>query len=456
MIGFRLSELARELPGVLHGEDAEVTAVSTDTRTLAPGELFVALRGPRHDGHDHIGAAAERGAAAALVERPRPLDLPQLAVADTRRALGRLGALWRQRWGGPLVAVTGSNGKTTVKEMIAAILARRGPVLATRGNLNNDIGLPLTLCRLQDQARAVVELGANHPGEIEYLATLARPQVAVLNNAARAHLEGFGSVAGVARAKAEILAGLDPQGTFVFNADDPHAGLWRELAAGRALIDFGVDHPAAVHSPADSYRLSWTETGFEARFQVNAPWGGFEVRLALAGAHNRMNALAAIAAAGALGYEPQEMQAGLATLQPVPGRLQPRRAACGARLLDDSYNANPDSVGRALEVLVAAPGRRLMALGDLGELGHEAPRLHAGLGEAARRAGVARLYTCGPLGRHAAEAFGPGARHCADRAALIEALQADLGADDVLLVKGSRAARMDEVVDALCGEVVSC
>ncbi len=456
MIRFSLTELARDLPAVLHGADAEVAGVGSDSRTLEPGRLFVALRGPRFDGHDYLEAAAARGAAGALVDRRASDALPCLQVEDTRLALGRLGTLWRLRSGARVAAVTGSNGKTTVKEMLAAILSRVDRTLATRGNLNNDIGLPLTLCRLQEERFAVVEMGANHPGEIGHLSRVARPDVAVLNNAGRAHLEGFGSVEGVARAKAEILEGLADDGVFVFNADDPHAGLWRRLAAGRRVLTFGVEAAADVRSPADSLELRWDEAGFRSRFEVRTPAGAFSVSLALSGGHNRMNALAAIAAAHALEVPVEAMVEGLAALKPVAGRLNPRKGPRGVRVVDDSYNANPDSVRMAVEVLCQAPGRRLLVLGDLGELGPEAERLHRELGAFARERGIERLLTCGRLSRAAAQAFGRGAEHFDSREALVERLEGLLEQGDTVLVKGSRAAAMDEVVAALCREGEGC
>jgi len=456
VIRFTLSELARELPATLHGQDAVVSGVASDSRTLRPGQLFVALRGPNFDGHNYVEAAARRGAAGAVVERPAGDVLPWLQVERSRLALGRLGALWRRRSPARLVAVTGSNGKTTVKEMLAAILRRVDDTLATQGNLNNDIGLPLTLCRLQNERFAVVELGANHPGEIGYLSRLAQPQVALLNNAGPAHLAGFGDVEGVARAKAEILEGLAPDGLFVFNADDPHAPLWRALGAAVRQLSFGTGEAADVRSPAGSLELYWDEEGFRSEFDVSLEGDRFRVAMGLAGEHNRMNALAAIAAAHALGISREAMVEGLASLRPVAGRLAPRRGPRGVRVVDDSYNANPASVRMAVELLRRAPGRRLLVLGDLGELGEDAEKLHGELGLYARRRGVDLLFTCGPLSRAAAIAFGGGARHFDSREELTEALGEQLRSGDTVLVKGSRAAAMEKVVEALCQEAQLC
>jgi UDP-N-acetylmuramoyl-tripeptide--D-alanyl-D-alanine ligase len=456
MIQLGLAAAAAAVDGRLVGKDAAFTGVSSDTRALRPGSLFVALRGPNFDGHDFLAAAAAAGAAGALVESAADTELPGIVVADTLQALGRLANHWRACSAARVIGLTGSNGKTTLKEMLAAILACRGRVMATLGNLNNAIGVPLTLCRLGDEQFAVIEMGANHAGEIDYLTRLVQPDIAILNNAGRAHLEGFGSLEGVARAKAEIINGLGDAGTFVFNADDRFAPMWRELATGRRQRTFGVSQPADVASAAGDYRVDWREGGFEARFAVTCEQGSAEVALRLAGAHNRMNALAAIAAALEAGATLADAVEGLSTLRPVPGRLCPVPAMSGATLVDDSYNANPDSVLAALQVLAAAPGRRTLVLGDLAELGADAGRLHRQLGESAAAAGMDRLLTCGVLSREASQVFPGEARHFDDRDALVEALRADLGADDVILVKGSRSARMDEVVASLAAGVGVC
>ena len=452
----RLSELVDLVDGRLHGEDRAFDGVSTDTRTLQQDDLFVALHGPNFDGHDYLQVAHERGAAGALVARDTALDLPTVHVGDTRVGLGRLARGWRERCAARVVAITGSNGKTTLKEMIAAIVARRGAVLATRGNLNNDIGVPLTLLRLRDEPYAVIEMGANHPGEIDYLTRLALPDVAVLNNAGRAHLEGFGSVEGVARAKAEIIHGLAADGVFVFNADDAFAGLWRELGAGRRQQTFGVQQPADVSSPPEAYQVVWHDARFEARFPLVCAHGEIELQLQLAGEHNRMNALAAVAASLLVGAGIDDAAAGLATLAPVPGRLCPLAGINGARLIDDSYNANPDSVLAALRVLAAAPGRRTLVLGDLAELGDDAVQLHRQLGERAAAMGVDRLLTIGPLSQHAGAAFSAEHRHYTERERLVGDLQTGLSAEDSVLIKGSRSAGMDQVVRQLHDAEVAC
>jgi UDP-N-acetylmuramoyl-tripeptide--D-alanyl-D-alanine ligase len=456
MIAFQLSELAEELNGHVLGEDPCINSVSTDSRKLEPGDLYVALEGPRFDGHDFLDQASEKGAAAAMISHGGHESLPCLLVEDTRLGLGRMAAAWRSRSPARIAAVTGSNGKTTVKEMLAAILQRMGRTLATVGNLNNDIGLPLTLCRLQDEDYAVVEMGANHPGEIDYLTRIARPDVAILNNAGRAHLEGFGDVEGVARAKAEILNGLSAEGVFIYNADDRFAPLWRDLAAGHSRLGFAVHQPADVSSPEESARLVWDQEGFHSEFSVHCAMGELFIRLRLAGEHNRMNALAAIAAAQVLGASRQDVEAGLASLQPVPGRLHCMRGKGGMRLVDDSYNANPDSVRMAVALLARAPGRKVLVLGDLGELGDNAQRFHEELGACAREAGVDRLYSCGELSAFSSRGFGSGARHFASQEELLACLHQQLDAEDTVLVKGSRSAAMEKVVKALCEEDDRC
>jgi len=452
MIAFRLSGLAAELHGSLTGKDVEICSVSTDSRKLAPGDLYVALSGPRFDGHDFLQDAARQGAAAALVSARCDTLLPCVQVADTRVGLGQLAAAWRERSRARVVAITGSNGKTTVKEMLAAILSCRGKTLATRGNLNNDIGLPLTLCRLQDEAYAVVEMGANHPGEIDRLSRITRPDVAILNNAGRAHLQGFGDLRGVATAKAEIINGLAADGVFLFNADDAYADLWRQLAQSRQMLGFGTSRFADISSPADSLRLVWGAEGFRSEFVVRTPAGELQISMRLAGEHNRMNALAAIAAALVLDADQEEIKTGLASVQPVSGRLCPRKGAVADWIIDDSYNANPDSVSMAIDVLRQFSGRKLLVLGDLGELGGNAAALHGELGELAASKGIDLLFTCGLLSEKTSLAFGAGAKHFPHQEALIACLQDELRPGDAVLVKGSRSAGMEQTVAALCRE----
>lgn len=433
------------------GADCLFASVGTDSRADCSGQLFVALRGERFDGHAYVAAAREAGAVAAMVDHPLPLDLPQWIVEDTRLGLGRLAGAWRDSFPGRVVAITGSNGKTTVKEMVAAILAQAGSIRATRGNLNNDIGMPLTLLSARDEDFLVLEMGANHHGEIGYMTDIARPDVALITNAGRAHLEGFGSVDGVARAKGEIARGLPADGVFVFAGDAVYADLWRALAAGRRVLTFGLDGDADLRADRSAIRVAWTDAGFTTTVVARHDGHEIPMTLRLAGEHNARNALAAAATALALGIDPDAIRAGLATLTPVKGRLCPRR--CGsAGVIDDTYNANPESIAAAIQVLAGLSGRRWLVLGDLGELGPQAKALHREIGDVARSAGVERLLSVGTLSAAATAAFGAGARHFADQDTLVGALRSELGADDRVLVKGSRSARMEYVVEALCAE----
>jgi len=440
---WRLREAADALDGEWSGDDAAFTAVSTDTRQLSPGALFVALTGPNFDGHDFIAVARESGACAALVSRPVDDPLPQMRVADTRLALGRLAATWRSRFRHPLIALTGSNGKTTLKEMIAAILRVRGPTLATEGNLNNDIGVPLTLLRLNgEHAYAVIEMGANHPGEIAYLTDLVRPDVAIINNAGPCHLEGFGDVAGVARGKGEIFQGLGQDGVAIINRDDPYADDWIALNPGRRIVDFGLDAPAAVSGQV----LDATH------FQLVAATGRIEIRLPVPGRHNIRNALAAAAAALTVGATLDEVRQGLEGLRGVGGRMQRLPGRHGGAVIHDAYNANPASLAAALQAVGAEPGRKWLVLGDMRELGPAADELHARSGQEACMAGFERLYALGEHSQAAVRAFGAGGEHFATVEALAAALDGALqnsGEPPLVLVKGSRGMRMERVVAAL-------
>lgn len=435
-----LASAANVLQGTLRGTDAEFAGVSTDTRTLKRGDLFVALVGPNFDGHSFVNEAAGKGAVGALVSRTLTANMSAVQVADTRLGLGQLATHWRRQFQIPVIAVTGSNGKTTVKNMIAAILNVAGPVLATQGNLNNDIGVPLTLLRLKPGDRhAVIEMGMNHAGEIDYLTKLALPTIALVNNAAAAHLAGLGSVEAVAHAKGEIYAGLTDDGVAVINADDTYAGLWRQLAAPHRVITFGLDQPADISA---DYQL---DAG-GSTIQLKTPHGGISMRLSLLGRHNVMNALAASSASIAAGVSLADIQAGLEKLRSVSGRLEVKRGLKGARVLDDTYNANPGSLAAGVEVLKAASGERVLVLGDMGELGEAARDIHRRVGLLARSLGIERLYAVGELTPGAVEAFGKGAQHFTSHEALIENLRSCLHADMTVLVKGSRLMKMERVV----------
>jgi UDP-N-acetylmuramoyl-tripeptide--D-alanyl-D-alanine ligase len=445
----KLSQAATALNGKLAGEDIVFDAVSSDSRKMQKGDLFVALKGENFDGGKFIDAAAQGGAVAALVnaagfDAAQAYPIPLVLVDDTRLALGRLAAYWRGQFNTPIIAVTGSNGKTTVKEMIAGILREAAgnadAVLATAGNLNNDIGLPLTLLKLRAHHRyAVLEMGMNHAGEIDYLTRIARPHVALVNNASGAHLAGLKSVEGVARAKGEIFAGLDQDGIAVINADDEFAPLWRELAQPHKTVEFGLEHFVAVHG-------QWRVKGYGAHIEVDSPQGSFKAALQVPGAHNARNALAAAAAAFALNLPPDSIRAGLEKFAGVAGRLQRRRALRGATLIDDTYNANPASFLSALRVLTQATGMKVLVLGDMGELGEEAAHLHAEIGNEARRLGINVLLALGEFSTEAVREFGTGAQHFTRIEDLYDALDGYLNENSTVLVKGSRFMRMERVV----------
>ena len=449
-----LHEAAAAIGARVRGEDARFDSVSTDSRTLARGALFVALRGERFDGHRFVEGARERGAVAAMVDQdsePRIQDpgIPFLFVDDTKLAMGRLASHWRGRFDIPLVAVVGSNGKTTVKEMIAAILRAyygEACVLATEGNLNNDIGVPLTLLRLREgRHAAVVELGMNHPGETAYLSEIASPTVALVNNAQREHQEFMKDVAEVAREHGAVFAALRQDGVAVINADDEFSEYWRGLLAGKRVRDFGIDRPAQVSGRHDF-------THFGSEIELRAPEGAARIELHADGRHNVLNACAAAACSLAAGADLDAVVRGLAAFRPVGGRMQRRSARSGATLIDDSYNANPDSVRAAIDVLAAARGAKLLLLGDMGELGERGEEFHREIGRYARERRIDRLYATGELCRAAVEAFGEGARHFGTVEEVIAAAQKELGPPTTALVKGSRFMHMERVVQALAGE----
>ncbi len=433
-----MKQAATMMGGELRGGDAPFERISTDTRAPAANALFFALKGPRFDAHEVLDAQPDTPFAGVVVERPVGHDAPSVAVGDTRLALGKFAGAVRAAFAGRVVGVTGSNGKTTVKQMLATILERQALTLATRGNLNNDIGVPLTLSRLRAGHRfAVIEMGANHPGEIEYLSGLARPDVAIITNAGAAHLEGFGDVAGVADAKAEIFSGMSAEGVAIINLDDEFADRWLAMNRQRRVFTFGEASGADVRIVGDQ-PLALRVFGKRR-----------EIPLALPGRHNAMNAAAAVAACLALDIDMSEIAAGLAQVKPVAGRLQFLVGVGGATVIDDSYNANPDSVRAAIALLSERAGKRYLVLGDLAELGVDAAERHAALGRLAREAGIDALLTIGELAHRASERFGSGGEHFASPEALVEALAPRLGADDAVLVKGSRAARMERVVNAL-------
>lgn len=451
-----LAMVAESTGGRLYGGDRVFASVSTDTRTVLPGQLFFAMRGTRSDGNEFVAEAARKGAAGAVVTHRQAVDLPQIEVADTLVALGKLAAAWRRRFTLPVIGVTGSNGKTTVKEMIAAILreafvGNADRVLMTWGNLNNEIGLPVTLLYLNaTHAAAVLEMGASKPGDIAYLAGIAAPTVAVLTNAARAHLKGFGTVEQVAATKAEIFSGLGPSGFAVLNRDDPFFDMWWDRSEGSRRITFTL-HSAADYR-AENIRTASGANGPTIGFTAVTPAGRIDIHLSMAGRHNVLNALAAAAAAGAAGASPQAIARGLASMRNVSGRLRPLTSLSGARLYDDTYNANPGSVRAAAEFLATQAAECWLVLGDMAELGPGSEQAHREIGELAKSLGISRLFCTGPAGQSTAKGFGAGAEWRATREELFELL-GKAGPGVTILIKGSRSAGMEKLVEALSGSV---
>lgn len=446
----RLSEIAQAVSGELIGLDADVGSFSTDTRTLADGDVFIALSGPRFDANAMVGQAAERGAVAAIVSRMDPAaGIPQIVVADCHAALGKLAAAWRARFPRLVrVAMTGSAGKTSTKEMTARIFEQQGETLATLGNLNNDIGVPLTLLRLRDKHQyGVFELGANHAGEIAYTSGLVRPMAAVIVNVGTAHLEGFGSREGIARAKGEIYDGLADGGTAVVNVDDDFAGYWLDKLAGRRVLTFSERGEADVRA-TDIACGDMPQYGFTLHIGAQS----LPVQLQLLGRHQVMNALAAASLAHACGVPLTRIRDGLEKTRPFAGRTVPHRLGEGRYLIDDTYNANPSSMKAAIDLLAALPGRRVLVLGDMGELGDATASGHREVGEYASMKNIHALYATGQHSAHYADGYGEQAQLFPDHHALLRALEAELEGVVTILVKGSRSARMERVVQELTGQ----
>ena len=445
-----LGDLAHACGGRLFGADRTYTGISTDTRTIGAGELFVALHGPNFNGNDFVEAAAKAGAAGAVVDAQLPAAISQIIVPNAQKALEKASHAWRETFAIPLVGVAGSNGKTTVKEMIATILAQAGTCLATRGNLNNHIGVPLTLFRLDaEQKFAVVEMGANAPGEVALLVEIGRPTVGIITNAGAEHLEGFGSLEGAARAEGEMVAGLAPSATAVINADDEFAGMWRAMTPAK-VVTFGLK--GGSDFTATDVRTGIDVDGFITRFTLSCPLGRAPIALKLAGRHNVINALGAAAAAAAAGVSLDHIVAGLGAVQPVKGRLQLKKSRHGAVLIDDSYNANPSSVHAGIEVLQQLEGGpKWLVFGQMGELGDFSADAHTEIGTFARAHGVERLFAVGSDAQLTVKSFGAGAEWFADTAALSQAVDAVLTPDVRVLVKGSRSNRLEKVIEALAG-----
>ncbi|NVN62244.1 UDP-N-acetylmuramoyl-tripeptide--D-alanyl-D-alanine ligase [Pseudomonas putida] len=443
-----LSQLTTALNGQQIGADATFTGVSIDSRSVSAGQLFVALAGPRFDGHDYLADVKAKGAVAALVEHEvTGVDLPQLLVKDCRAALGQLGALNRAAFDKPVVAITGSSGKTTVKEMLASILRTGGLVHATRGNLNNDLGAPLTLLEIApEHSAAVIELGASRIGEIRYTVGLTQPQVVIINNAGTAHVGEFGGPDKIVEAKGEILEGLGEGGIAILNLDDKAFDIWKARAGAHKVVSFARSNPKADFHASD--------IGRDARgcpsFTLHGASETVAVQLNVLGEHNVSNALAAAAAAHAVGLSLSGIAAGLAAVQPVKGRTVAQIAPNGVRVIDDSYNANPTSMCAAIDILAGFSGRTVLVLGDIGELGQWAEEGHRQVGDYARGK-VDALYAVGSNMTHAVKAFGANGRHFATQAELIDAVSAENASDTTILIKGSRSAAMENVVAALCG-----
>jgi UDP-N-acetylmuramoyl-tripeptide--D-alanyl-D-alanine ligase len=438
MIRMQLADMHAHTAGECSG-DVMIRGITTDSRSVRSGMLFAALPGAHADGHDFVQAAVRAGAVAILASREIDCPVPVLQVPDVLQALGEIARLWRRQVDPLVIGITGSNGKTTTKEMLHEILRRQRKVLATRGNFNNELGLPLTLFKLETTHEvAVLEMGASRAGDISYLAGIGQPQIGLVTNIGPAHLEGFGDEEGVARAKGELFAALPPNGWAVMNADEPWLELWQGMVTAGNRLLFGSTPGCDVFAE-----------GAGNPFRICTPSGSFSLRLALPGAHNRQNALAAAAVAIAAGEHIDDIQAGLAAVQPVPGRLNLLHAPGGWNVIDDTYNANPASLYAALQVLAAEQGEPWLVLGDMAELGASSRKLHAEMGEAASALGVRRLYAIGAATAVAVDAFGPGARHFDDMDSLLRALQAELETGVTCLVKGSRSMGMERVVEAI-------
>ena len=450
MISMSLSKAAMAIESIYSGEDIIFSGCSIDSRTIEKGNLFIALNGANFDGHDYVSMAEKKGAAALLLEREVDHDKPFLKVKDARKAMGLLAKSWREEMTVPVVAITGSNGKTTVKEMVSSILSELSEVHATPGNLNNDIGVPLTLFGLDKKHQyAVIEMGANHPGEIEWLSAIARPNVAVITQCAPAHLEGFGDIDGVAKAKAEIYSGLQPSGIAIINADDTYAEFWSKQCKLLNQLSFGI---ASTKADIRAKNIQVVKQSASTDFELICSAGAIKIRLPLAGTHNVMNALAAAACCLSLDVSLQSIKTGFEKMSPVKGRLQTNQGKQGARIIDDTYNANPTSLEAALNVLSNLEGTRYLVLGDMGELGDTAIELHHDAGVVAKQAGIDGLFTIGDLSINAMEAYGDGALHFESYEALNKVLLELLTKDTTILVKGSRAMQMERIVNRLTEE----
>ena len=441
----RLSEIALATKGKVLGADVEINSVGTDSRAIESGQLFVALKGENFDGHDYAAQSLQQGACAVMVSQE--VAGPAVVVKDTRLALGDLSAYWRNKFSMPVVAITGSNGKTTVKEMLASILkvaaGDDAKVLATQGNLNNDIGLPLTMLKIEQQHEyAVLEMGMNHRGEIRYLTKLAKPNVALVNNAGSAHIGELGSYEAIAEAKGEIFEGLAKDGIAIINADDVFADFWKKLAAQNKQMTFGLNQQANVSA---RYQLNVMNSNIE----MTTPIGNVNFDLPAPGEHNVRNALAAATAALALNVPLNKIAEGLTHFAGVKGRLQSKAGFAGAKVIDDTYNANPLSMKAAIDVLAGNQGTRIFVMGDMAELGDDAAEMHAEIGAYAKAAKIQTFYALGQLTPEATKAFGASGKHFESVETLVDALRKEMNSNVTVLVKGSRSARMERVVDLI-------
>ena len=445
----QLSNIAQAVNGRLSGDNLTVIGAGIDTRTLQPGNLYIAIKGQHFDGHDFAEQAMQAGAAAMLVSRLLPVSLPQIVVTDTHLALAELAGFWRKQLPVKIAGVTGSNGKTSVKEMIAAIFATQGNTLFTQGNLNNDIGVPLTLLRLNDSHRfAVIEMGANHPGEIAYTSHYVQANVSVITNVGPAHIEGFGSIQGVANTKAEIFENLRPEGIAVLNRDDVFYDFWRtEKVGSRQTISFGLTHSADVR--AENIRSQLDSQGFTTHFDLNTQNGSQAIQLKLAGEHNVKNALAAAAVALQFGISLSAIKQGLEQMKPVTGRMQTLLGKKGNIVIDDTYNANPSSLKAALDSVKKAQQPIWLALGAFGELGSDSANIHTEMGAMIKALSVERLFATGELARNTVAAFGENGRFFDQQAELIDALEKAVTGQEIILIKGSRSQKMENVAAAL-------
>jgi UDP-N-acetylmuramoyl-tripeptide--D-alanyl-D-alanine ligase len=446
-----LSELATAVNGLRSGDDALFSGVSIDGRSVEPGNLYVAIKGEQFDGHDFIQQATKAGAIGALVEQKEARNTPAVNVEQTRLALGMLSKYWRQRFEIPVVAITGSNGKTTVKQLTHAVLARRYNTLATKGNLNNELGVPLTLLKLKaEHQAAVIEMGANQPGEIAYLANLVMPSIGVVINAGAAHLQGFGDLHGVAEAKGELFSALPGDATAILNHDDTFYPLWKSLAGNRHIVSFGISEQADVR--ASNIEVTQTACGLCSKFQLEYQNQAQIVNLPLMGLHNVINGLAAASVGISAGLSLTEIATGLEAVEAVSGRLQTLDGINQSIIVNDSYNANPSSFEAALQSIQAIGKERWCVLGDFGELGEQGDYLHQQLAKQARQFGIQRIFAIGDLARLTVDEFGDGATLYQSKQTLTKALKQQLHKGVVVLVKGSRAQKLENIVSAITDE----